>query len=33
MNFFPLSPDPQFAYLSKALARAQRAFDGLLFEA
>lgn len=33
MNFFPLSPDPQFAYLGKALARAQRAFDRLLFDA
>ena len=32
MNFFPLSNDPQFAYLGKALARAQAAFDTLLFE-
>jgi hypothetical protein len=31
MNFFPLSPDPRFAYLQKALARAERAFDVLLF--
>jgi hypothetical protein len=31
MNFFPLSDDPQYAYLGKALARAQRAFDTLLF--
>ena len=31
MNFFPLSDDPQFAYLGKALARAQAAFDTLLF--
>jgi glutathione synthase/RimK-type ligase-like ATP-grasp enzyme len=31
MNFFPLSDDPQYAYLGKALARAQAAFDALLF--
>ena len=31
MNFFPLAEDPRFAYLGKALARAQRAFDALLF--
>jgi len=31
MNFFPLSDDPRFAYLGKALARAQAAFDTLLF--
>lgn len=31
MNFFPLADDPQFAYLGKALARAQAAFDALLF--
>jgi glutathione synthase/RimK-type ligase-like ATP-grasp enzyme len=33
MNFFPLSGDPIFAYLGTALARAQRAFDALLFGA
>ncbi len=32
MNFFPLSDDPRYAYLGKALARAQRAFDALLFD-
>lgn len=32
MNFFPLSDDPQFAYLGKALAGAQAAFDALLLE-
>lgn len=32
MNFFPLAPDPAFAYLGTALARAQAAFDALLFE-
>jgi hypothetical protein len=31
MNFFPLADDPQFAYLGKALGRAQGAFDRLLF--
>lgn len=31
MNFFPLSDDPAFAYLGTALARAQAAFDTLLF--
>lgn len=31
MNFFPLARAPQFAYLGTALARAQRAFDALLF--
>lgn len=33
MNFFPFSDDPQFAYLGRALARAQNAFDGLLYGA
>ncbi|HEV2817124.1 MAG TPA: hypothetical protein VGW40_07890 [Allosphingosinicella sp.] len=33
MNFFPLSNEPQFAYLDKALRRAQAAFDALLFGA
>jgi hypothetical protein len=31
MNFFPLATDPAFAYLGTALARAQAAFDSLLF--
>lgn len=31
MNFFPLAADPAFAYLGTALARAQAAFDALLF--
>lgn len=31
MNFFPLSEDPRFAYLGRALTRAQSAFDRLLF--
>lgn len=31
MNFFPFSEDPAFAYLGTALARAQAAFDRLLF--
>lgn len=31
MNFFPLSDDPKFAHLGKALKRAQAAFDALLF--
>lgn len=31
MNFFPLAEDPLYAYLGKALARAQAAFDALLF--
>jgi hypothetical protein len=31
MNFFPLADDPVFAYLGTALARAQAAFDALLF--
>lgn len=31
MNFFPVSDDPAFAYLGTALARAQAAFDRLLF--
>jgi glutathione synthase/RimK-type ligase-like ATP-grasp enzyme len=32
MNFFPFSEDPLFAYLGKALTRAQQAFDRLLFD-
>ena len=31
MNFFPLAEDPLYAYLGKALTRAQAAFDALLF--
>ena len=31
MNFFPFCDDPVFAYLGTALARAQAAFDRLLF--
>ncbi|MGZ8311910.1 MAG: hypothetical protein ACXWUR_07570 [Allosphingosinicella sp.] len=31
MNFFPLAEDPRFAYLATAFARAQRAFDAMLF--
>jgi glutathione synthase/RimK-type ligase-like ATP-grasp enzyme len=31
MNFFPIAGEPRYAYLGKALARAQGAFDAMLF--